>query len=201
MAYILAVIFHPIFVPIYLFMVLTEIDPVLSLVFTPDLRFNLISLLMITMVGGPVVSIYILKSRRMIDSLHMPTLKGRTLVYAMTAIYYAITYLILKDIELPRIVNGLFFGLMAVLFLLAFISLNFKISAHMAGVGGAVGAVLWVFWMFGIWDVNWILGLVFLSALVATSRLYLQAHSMMEVFYGFALGIVLIFFTLFFYVS
>lgn len=180
---------------------MSELDPVMSMVFSDDLKFSLFSRLTITMVLGPMVSIYIMKVKGMIDSIHMPSLRGRSMAYGITLMYYVFTYLVLRDVELPRVMYGMIFGLMSTLILLILISFRFKISAHMIGMGGALGAVLWVFWMFGMWSVPWGLGLLFVSALVASSRLYLQAHTLLEVASGFILGVGVIFGTLYAYVA
>jgi hypothetical protein len=192
-AYILSVIFHPIFVPIYLFLLLTEIEPVMSLYFTDDIRWRFAASLVVTTVLGPALSMYVMKKRGLIKDLEMSELRGRSVIFLITAFYYVFTYVMLKDIEMPRVIHGLFIGMMLTLVLMALISLRFKISAHLAAMGGACGVLTWVFVNYGVWESSWVITLSFLAGLIASARLYLQAHTLPEVGAGFALGILSIF--------
>ena len=133
----------------------------------------------------------------MIDSLTMPTLKGRSWCYGATATYYLFSLVLLWDKQLPDVTYALFIGLVVVLSLLTIISLFFKMSAHLTAMGGVLGAICWLGFQFDLWDVRLLMVMVFLSGLLATSRLYLQAHDEKEVASGFVLGFSVIFATLF----
>lgn len=148
------------------------------------------------MVVFPLGSIYYLKEKGVIDSLTMPTLKGRSLSYVVTVFFYIVSLVLLMDMQLPDIIYALFAGLIVVLIALAVISVRFKISAHVAAMGGTVGAVFWLGYHFGVWYPSVLIGLVLISGLLATARLLLQAHSEIEVASGFVLGALSIFLSL-----
>ena len=90
------------------------------------------------------------------------------------------------------------------LFLCFLINLFFKISLHATGIGGYIGMVLITMWLysygtFDMWlpfigscsvSINMVLIVSMLVAgLIGTSRLGLRAHTSLELYAGFALGI------------
>ncbi len=127
----------------------------------------------------------------------MPTLKGRSISYGVTIFFYGVSLYLLMDMPLPEIIYAMFTGLIIVLVALAVISLRFKISAHMASIGGAMGAVFWLGFHFGVWYPAVLISMLLIAGLLATARLYLQAHTESEVATGFLLGAVTIFLSLF----
>lgn len=153
--------------------------------------------LIITTILGPVLSMYVMKRRGMIADLEMQQLRGRSIIFTVTALYYIITFMMLWDIEMPRVMNGLFIGMLITLILLAIISLKYKISAHTAAMGGLCGLLLWIFSNYGIWEASWFMAAMFLTAIVASARLLLQAHSLDEVGSGYLLGGLSVFFSLY----
>lgn len=195
-ARIISYILHPIFIPVYLFLLFTEIEPVMSLVFTGETRWRFAFSLLVTIVIFPLISIYYLMKKGMIDSLTMPTLRGRSLSYGITAFYYILSLYLLQDMQLPEIIYGLFTGLIVVLLLMALISLRYKISAHMTALGGMIGAVFWLGFHFGVWNPLVLITLILLAGFLAAARLYLQVHDESEVASGFLLGLLTIFFSL-----
>jgi hypothetical protein len=192
-ARILSFILHPIFIPVYLFLLFTDIEPVMSLVFSGEMRWRFAISLLVTMVVFPLLSIYYLLHKGVIDSLTMPTLKGRSLSYGVTIFYYGVSLYLLMDMPLPEIIYAMFTGLIIVLLALAIISLRYKISAHMAAIGGAIGAVFWLGFHFGVWRPSLLISMLLIAGLLATARLYLQAHTESEVATGLLLGGVSIF--------
>lgn len=103
---------------------------------------------------------------------------------------------LLMDMPLPEIIYAMFTGLIIVLAALAIISLRYKISAHMAAIGGASGAVFWLGFHFGVWYPSVLILVLLVAGLLATARLYLQAHTESEVATGFLLGALTIFLSL-----
>ena len=188
-AQIAAYILHPLFVPIYLMLFLMEVEPVMSLYFGGDKKNFFLLILVLNVVIGPIVSMLILKRNGWIDSLTMPTLKGRSVSYLLTAILYIATYFLVLKIGLPIVTKALFIGLIAVLLLLSAISIKFKISAHLAALGGVLGVFVWMVHFYGIWEMSWFFVILLLTGLQASSRLYLQAHSEREVLMGWLIGL------------
>lgn len=187
-ATIVSVLLHPLFVPVYLMALLTEIDVALSMIFYDDLQWRFILSLSITMIIGPLAGLIFLKHRGVIDSLTMPTLHGRSVVLGVVLMSYIFVYVLLVGQPMPRLVMAMIIGLMVTVLLLMIISLRYKISAHMAAMGGAVACLLWLGTAYGIWHTGYLCITVLLSGMVGTARLVLDAHDNRQLLLGFILG-------------
>jgi membrane-associated phospholipid phosphatase len=69
------------------------------------------------------------------------------------------------------------------------ISLKWKISIHLAGLGGILGAIMALSFRFGLNPVLWIIGIILISGLVGTSRMLLGKHNLSQIIAGFFLGL------------
>jgi membrane-associated phospholipid phosphatase len=69
------------------------------------------------------------------------------------------------------------------------ISLRWKISAHLASMGGVVGMTVGYILYFGLNAPYTICGLLLLSLLLMYARIYLRAHTPMQAVAGFLLGL------------
>ncbi|MBS9767778.1 MAG: hypothetical protein KGV44_09610 [Flavobacteriaceae bacterium] len=120
--------------------------------------------------------------------------KERIIPLLFGAFMCYITYFLLNRIpRLPFVFPQLFEMLTSFLILLAVITRFWKISLHLAGIGG----LLVLIFTFSVYSWFFPLG-IFCAGLLGTSRLWLKAHNATQVYVGFALGICyfLYFFTL-----
>lgn len=139
----------------------------------------------------PVVIAIILKQTKLISSIHMPKKEERSLPFLLTSMcYYGVFYYLNSYLELPIDKLISYFILAGVLAtILGFmVTLSWKISVHMIGVGGIVG-ILTVLSKVG--DEVLILPLsisLIIAGLVGFGRLQLNAHTPKQVLAGFFLG-------------
>jgi membrane-associated phospholipid phosphatase len=84
---------------------------------------------------------------------------------------------------------------------LTIITIFFKISVHAAGAGCMIGFLLSIMLIFPEHNLMWALVVIVLvGGLIMSARLYLNAHTPVEVYSGFALGLFISFFSLYFLV-
>jgi hypothetical protein len=197
LAQIAAYLLHPIFIPVYLIIFLMEAEPVMSLYFNGDMKWRFSVALLVNVVAGPIISMWLLKRAGKISSLMMPELKGRSLAFLVTMAWYLLTYTLVQRIGLPIVTKALFIGLIITLGVMALVSMKHKTSAHLAALGGVLGVILWMFMFYGIWQLNWFMILVMITALQASFRLYLDAHRPAEVLSGWLIGLISTFGTLY----
>lgn len=74
--------------------------------------------------------------------------------------------------------------------LTAIINMKFKISAHAVGIGGLIGSLMMVSYVLKYNAVPEIAILFLLAGVIATCRLYLEAHKPSQIYWGFALGFI-----------
>ncbi len=137
----------------------------------------------------PVLALVILKSLRLIKDFQVSTIKERRMpVLLMTLLFY-LTGNTLEAITVLRDLGLLFYGTaMSLLFVYLLFAFRLKSSLHLLSMGSVVGFFLVVMNMYSLSLLPIIMVFILLSGLLASSRLYLNAHTSLEVFLGFAIG-------------
>lgn len=138
----------------------------------------------------PVILLVILWRKGYIDSLHITDAKQRTAPYIYTLICYGFwAYFVYGTMKLPKFMFLIAIGAMVALLAVTLINHWWKISAHLTGIGGLLGGIC----SFALHYATLPTGLVVIVLLVALilmyARLYLDAHTPLQVVAGFILGI------------
>jgi len=68
------------------------------------------------------------------------------------------------------------------------INLKWKVSAHMTGIGGLLGALISTSILLEVDLISYVILSIFVSGLIASSRLILNAHTPLQLIAGFFLG-------------
>jgi membrane-associated phospholipid phosphatase len=112
----------------------------------------------------------------------------RIYLLLVMAVFYCVTYYLLKGIHLLLIFNYFMLGAAMLAILSAIISYYRKISLHMLAAGSTVGLFTGLSLNYGIMFTSEILICVFLSGLIGFARLRTESHTPGEVYAGFILG-------------
>jgi len=183
---IVSYIFHPLFTPVAgtvaYFMITPKYSPL-------ELQGGNILPIFILTVIIPILSFFILRNIGVVQNMALTQTRER-LVPMM--IYLILLLMILYKVIPNNYTVEIYFyfvGLvMANLSCFLLVILNYKASLHMLGMGSLLMFLVNLSIHF---EINITLALSFFvmaTGLVATSRLYLRAHSRMEVVIGFFLG-------------
>lgn len=134
--------------------------------------------------------ILVFKKFEIIGNLSMDKKEERRLPVLITGVLFAMNYYILKKLPLPDIYfSFLLASLVTLLFCLA-VTYRWKISMHMAGLGGLWGALLVVSFSWQI-NLSYLLILfIMIAGATGTARIFLNAHSPAQVYAGFAAGVI-----------
>ncbi|MCU4174701.1 PAP2 family protein [Carboxylicivirga sp. N1Y90] len=130
-----------------------------------------------------------------IKSMYMKERKERILPLIFTGLFYLLGYFFLLRISVvPSFIKGFMLATIIAISVAMLINLFWKISMHMIGIGGLTGAILALSMRFGL-DV-WIVFslIVIFSGLLGSARLYLKAHSPLQVHAGYFLGAIIVFY-------
>ena len=187
-AHFLSIFLHPLFMPVYTLGLALWLDPHLG--YFLDLRTRLIVLGMVTLmtVAFPITSVLLLIRSGLVSGLQMPNRKERIAPYCMTLVYYGMTWFLLARTPLHPLVQSLMIGAALALVLTTLITLRWKISAHMVGIGGALGALLALGFIHQLAFVVPIAGAIILAGALGTARLLTSDHTPAQVYAGFVLG-------------
>jgi hypothetical protein len=130
--------------------------------------------------------------QNIIKNISMKSKRERLLPFSVIFIMYILAYFLLKRMGVPSTINNLILGGGFTILLLIIITLKWKISAHMAGVGALTGVLFIFSFQTQSSFLVYLLLTIMVSGLVGTSRIILQSHSSAQVYTGFGLGLITI---------
>ncbi len=108
-----------------------------------------------------------------------------------TLCFYLGYYLVSRFSSIKVIDQFLFSGVIVLLIILI-ISLFWKISIHMAGVGGLTGLILMLSFIYTL-DMTFFFSVTLLiSGIVASARLKLQEHNLLQIVAGYLTGLIIV---------
>lgn len=136
----------------------------------------------------PLLSALLLLRMKIISSLEMKTKQERKIPYLVTAVFYFTESYFLMKSDVPVLIQALMFGATLVVVSVLLTNLFWKISAHMAGMGGFIGMMIAISYRLQINLLFILIPLFLIAGIAAFSRLKLSAHSSAEVYAGFLLG-------------
>ncbi|MBC6997184.1 hypothetical protein [Cytophaga sp. FL35] len=184
---VISYIFHPLFTPIggtvAYFILTPKFTP-------PELKYgNLLPIFILTVII-PVIAYFILRNLGVVSTVFVPNLKERKYpLYINLLILFLVVYKVIGSyfiVELHFFFIGLIIATMTTLLLLFF---KLKASIHLMGMGSIYMFLVCLSIHF---EINITLGLSLLTiatGLVATSRIYLKAHTKPELVIGLFIGL------------
>jgi membrane-associated phospholipid phosphatase len=185
----LSLIFHPLGMPMVIYLLVRWIDPYYIAPVEAD---YFVFLLLGINIIAPAVSIVIMIKFKMVSSIDLHDRKERWAPYLLVILYYLLSYGLLRYYG-PTLPTEVFsFILSVIVSLLLSLTINFfwKISVHMLGQGGVFGSLISLSILHRA-DVSIIIiACLLMSALTGFSRLRLNAHTHQQVYAGFVLGMV-----------
>ena len=137
----------------------------------------------------PGILIYLLLRIGLISDLSLKVRKERFYPYFITLLSYSAMVVFYYKAQMPVWFLMMMAGSIVIMIIAILITLVWKISAHMFGVGGLVGGVMSVCYYVEHSNPYWLfIGLFILAGSVGTSRLILKRHTIAQVIAGFLLG-------------
>ena len=188
-AKILSYIFHPLFLPTYVFFWLLLRFPYEFAGITPMALFaRKITVFWMT-AFFPAFSVFLLWRLKFIDSIMLRSQKERTAPYMITMIFYWwMWYLSRNFTDQPEVLRffflSIFFATIAGLVLNNF----FKISMHGMGVGGLLVFVIITNFFYQTYLGVDLALITIITGLVCSARLILNEHNNFEVYGGLLIG-------------
>lgn len=137
----------------------------------------------------PAIPIFLLIKMGLVKDIFISNRRERTLPYIFSLLAYVAWVIFLNNVLLfPFELILIAIGTVLSVILMVIINLRWKISAHMAGIGGILGCVVAISFILSINPLLLMVGIIIISALVAISRILLKAHTPLQVLGGFFLG-------------
>jgi len=193
LAKIISIIFHPLFIPIYLAFIIVEYNPNSFVSLYGKHYITILSMVAILMVGYPLITILIMKGLGMIKNFNIRDVRERFIPMIAVATFYLWTYMMYRPnsntiYDVGPLLSNMILGSVIAIFLAFFFNSFYKISLHAIAAGGMVSVIMNI-----MPNADYNMTLIFIASIivagaVASARLYLKEHSQKEVLMGLLAG-------------
>ena len=130
----------------------------------------------------------------LVSDLSIKVRRQRFIPYMITLLSYGAMLFFYYRMRMPTWFLMMIAAPIAIVILATLITLVWKISAHMFGIGGLIGGAMSVSYFVERSNPYYLfMGLFVLAGLIGSSRLLLKHHSLSQVNAGFLLGFIITF--------
>ncbi|NOR75906.1 MAG: hypothetical protein GQ525_12180 [Draconibacterium sp.] len=192
----ISLIFHPVLIPTFGFFLLFNSGFYFSMLTWEAKRFVMFVVFFSTGVL-PILLVAILALNPKFD-LSMQKRKDRIIPLFFSSGFYYLGFVLLGKMKAFPVFKIFLVASVLVLVALILISLKWKISNHMAAVGGVTGTIFALSFRSGVNPILTILVVILISGLVGTARLVLKKHNIRQLTAGYLLGFTVLYFVIYF---
>lgn len=189
MAKFISYVFHPLFIPTYIFIFLMQQVPYeFAGISVWQLKMRLFGLFWLT-AFFPAFAVFLLWRLKFSESIFLRTQKERIIPFVITMFFYWWMYYLSRNFtDQPAVLKFFFMGIFIATSLGLVINNFIKISLHaMAAGGGAMAMILFSYYYQVPFGFFISLSLI-LTGLICTSRLLVSDHTNAEIYYGLLVG-------------
>jgi hypothetical protein len=187
----ISVIFHPLLIPTLGFLILFNSGTYLSFL-DFDFKKMIFIIVVLSTCLIPLSLIPFFIYQKMIFSFQLPEKRERYIPLGVTLLLYFFCYMLLRRVPIPPLYHAFCFAsIIAVIITLA-ITLKWKISLHMVGLGGLTGLIAFLIFTMRINLEFYLIFSIMAAGLTGSARLLLEAHKPSQLYAGFIVGLVTI---------
>ncbi len=188
----ISVIFMPLLMPLYGIIFLFQLT---EFSYLPSLfKWVTIGGTVLFTIILPLIPIILLRRKGEINDLFISNREQRVIPYLFSFLAYVFwAYFLWRTLQMPLYVVGVGVGSAISIFIIVFINLKWKISAHMTGMGGFVGGVFGLCYRTGVNPIGFFIFVIFLSILLGLARVETKAHTPSQALAGFIVGFLSVF--------
>ena len=192
----ISIIFHPVLIPTLGFFLLFNSGFYFSMLTWEAKRFVLLVVLFSTGIL-PMLSVAILALNSKFD-ISMENSRDRIIPLLSSSVFYYLGYILLERMKSFPVFKLFLVASVLVIIALLLISFKWKISNHMAAVGGLTGTIFALSFRSGVNPIYTILTVILISGLVGTARLVLKKHDLKQLIAGYILGFSVLYLVIYF---
>lgn len=187
-----SVVFHPIFIPLYVIWFLIIFHPSYFSGFGDYEKSKLLFTTALNTLFFPLISVLLMKGLGFIQSVFLYSRQDRIAPYLAVMIFYFWTAWVFFKFEpqLPTLLPSFMTGVMLTSVAALLSNIYFKISMHAMGIGGLLGVFLVInqsHTMLMTWPLS---AALLIGGIVCTSRLLVSDHRPGDIYRGLVTGMV-----------
>lgn len=190
-AQLISFIAHPLFMPVYTVLLIFKFNPYVQAQVSDDLQKLVLLVLTVCTIVLPLITAFVMQRFGLINSLFMKTAEERKWPFLFSILWFYIGFEVLTKLPLPKSLYLLMIGALVILFIAHAITLRWKISIHMLGIGGLTGAFIGLSQRFQYDHFIMISIVIFLAGFIGYARLKTNSHNFQQVYAGFIIGLII----------
>jgi membrane-associated phospholipid phosphatase len=141
----------------------------------------------------PMSLIPVFLYRKLIYNIQLDTKRERFYPLLLTAIFYYFSFYLLRRIPVPGIIQLFILAAGATVFFNLIVSVFWKISTHMSGIGGLLGLISGLIYRSPADLTVYLLISILAAGLIGSSRLKMEAHNPYQIYAGLSSGFLIVF--------
>lgn len=136
----------------------------------------------------PTITIFLFRKINGFARHELSERKKRYMPILLTIISYVFCLLMMRKLNIPWYMTGIILASLLISVICIIVNLKWKLSEHMAGMGGIVGGLISFSALFGYNPVWWLCLFILVAGVLGSARIILQHHTLGEVLSGFIIG-------------
>lgn len=138
----------------------------------------------------PTLTIFLFRKVNGFASHELSDRKKRYIPFVLTIISYVFCLLMMHRLNIPWYMTGIILAALIMQVICIIVNLKWKLSEHMAGMGGIIGGLVSFSALFGNNPVWWLCLFIIIAGVLGSARIILRHHSLGEVLCGFSVGLI-----------
>lgn len=182
---------HPLLMPTFLCILIRRFVPPALDPLEPRIFNYLLLLIFLSSFLIPVLSIMGLQGVVSMARFRLEQRRERILPFTLITLFYLVmAYFFKVKLDVNPLIQRIFISISIILILVTLLTLFLKISIHATAAGGLTGYFLALAYLFPRYPLYIpVCGMILLSGIILSSRLQLNAHTPVEAYAGFSLGL------------
>lgn len=138
----------------------------------------------------PTITIFLFRKINGFAPHDLSDRKKRYIPFVLTIISYIFCLLMMHRLKIPGYMTGIILAALIMQVICVVVNLRWKLSEHMAGMGGIIGGLVSFSYLFGYNPVWWLCVFILIAGVLGSARIILRHHTLGEVLCGFVVGFV-----------
>ena len=138
----------------------------------------------------PTITIFLFRKINGFARQELSERKKRYVPILLTIISYVFCLLMMRKLNIPWYMTGIIFVSLVISIICILVNLKWKLSEHMAGMGGIIGGLVSFSALFSYNPVVWLCLFILIAGILGSARIVLGHHTLGEVLSGFVVGLV-----------